>query len=79
MISILAVVAAIILLFSGRYPQSLFDFVMGLNRWVYRVLAYVLLMRDEYPPFRLDGGGTDPGSGPGPSLPNKPSLSTEIR
>ena len=34
---------------------------MGLNRWCYRVLAYVALMRDEYPPFRLDTGGTDPG------------------
>ena len=34
---------------------------MGLNRWCYRVLAYATLMRNEYPPFRLDTGGTDPG------------------
>lgn len=33
---------------------------MGLNRWVYRVLAYMLLMTDQYPPFRLDVGGDDP-------------------
>jgi hypothetical protein len=33
-----------------------------LNRWTYRVAAYVLLLRDEYPPFRLDAGGPDPGS-----------------
>jgi len=37
---------------------------MGLNRWCYRVVAYTALLRDEYPPFRLDQGGTDPGSAP---------------
>jgi uncharacterized protein DUF4389 len=61
LIALLALIAAVIMAFSGRYPQQLFDLVMGLNRWCYRVLAYVALMRDEYPPFRLDAGGTDPG------------------
>jgi hypothetical protein len=61
LITLLAVIAAVILAVSGRYPQRIFDLVMGLNRWCYRVLAYVALMRDEYPPFRLDTGGTDPG------------------
>jgi hypothetical protein len=61
LIALLALIAVIILLVSGRYPQQLFDLVMGLNRWCYRVLAYAALMRDEYPPFRLDSGGTDPG------------------
>jgi hypothetical protein len=37
------------------------------DRWCYRVLAYVALMTDEYRPFRLDTGGEDPGTIPGPA------------
>jgi hypothetical protein len=40
-------------LFTGRWPQGLFDFVVGVHRWGMRVNAYVGLMRDEYPPFSL--------------------------
>lgn len=49
-------IAAISLLFTHRYPKGLFDLIMGLNRWSYRVIAYVALMTDRYPPFRLDQG-----------------------
>jgi hypothetical protein len=50
------------LLFRNRYPRGIFDLVVGINRWAFRVWAYAVLMRDEYPPFRMDLGGTDPGS-----------------
>ncbi len=59
LIGILVLVAGFALLFTTRYPQGLFDFVLGLDRWVARVGAYVFLMRDEYPPFRLDQGGLE--------------------
>ncbi len=51
---VLVIFAAVALLFTGRYPVSIFDLVIGVNRWAFRVFAYAALMRDEYPPFRLD-------------------------
>jgi hypothetical protein len=60
LIGLLVLFAAVALAFVGQYPTGIFQLVMGLNRWVYRVIAYVALMTDEYPPFRLDQGGGEP-------------------
>jgi hypothetical protein len=60
LVGILVIIAGFVLLFTGRYPRSLFDFALGLDRWAFRVAAYVSLMRDEYPPFRLDMGAAEP-------------------
>jgi hypothetical protein len=50
---VLAIIAAVILLFTGKYPKDIFNLVIGMNRWSYRASAYVALMTDKYPPFRL--------------------------
>lgn len=51
MVSVVMFFAFWIILFTGKYPKGMFDFNMGYLRWSARVIAYMGMMRDEYPPF----------------------------
>jgi hypothetical protein len=73
LVGVLVLIAAVVLLFTDRYPETIFDLVVGMHRWAYRVAAYAGLLTDTYPPFRLDQGGADPagavGTVPDPTPP----------
>jgi Domain of unknown function (DUF4389) len=78
LVPLLVLVAGVALLVTGRYPEPLHDVVLGMDRWVLRVVAYVGLLTDVYPPFRLDLGGTDPGSGPALPVPAAPAVAVPV-
>lgn len=78
LLGLLVVIAGVILLFTTRYPRPLFDLIVGLNRWIARVVAYAALMTDRYPPFRLDQGGTEPEPQP-PAGPSSGPEAVDVR
>jgi hypothetical protein len=59
LVGLLVFIAVLILLFTKQYNLGLFNLIMGINRWIYRVYAYTSLLRDDYPPFRLDQGSLE--------------------
>jgi hypothetical protein len=51
---LLYIIAFFAILFTGKFPRGMFDFIVGTSRWNYRVSSYAfLLLTDEYPPFSL--------------------------
>jgi hypothetical protein len=53
--TVLTVIAFFVVLFTGRWPDGMRNFVINVMRWYLRVQTYFLLLTDEYPPFTLDG------------------------
>jgi Domain of unknown function (DUF4389) len=53
---ILAIAGILVTLFTGKYPKSIENIVVGLFRWIWRVNAYFMCLTDKYPPFALKAG-----------------------
>ena len=54
--NVVTLIAFFVILFTKKYPEGLFNFSVGYQRWMMNVDSYILLLRDEYPPFSLDAG-----------------------
>jgi hypothetical protein len=62
------IIAWFAILILGRYPRGMFDFVTGVSRWIHRVMTYLMLLTDAYPPFSFGQPATPPPAmAPGPT------------
>lgn len=76
------IVAFFAVLFTGKFPEGMRNYILGVARWALRINFYGMFLTDEYPPFSLDqspplGGGQAPGAGgtpppPPPAAPTTP-------
>lgn len=55
-LNVMVLIAFFAILFTKKWPRGMFDFAVQIQRWTWNVYAYVLLLRDEYPPFSGDSG-----------------------
>ena len=62
--NVVAVVAWFFILFTGQLPQGMGDFIAGVHRYQWRVISYVLFLREPYPAFGVPSGYADPGGDP---------------
>jgi hypothetical protein len=53
-VAVVTFIAFWVILFTGKYPKGMFDFVVVYLRWNNRLTTYLVLMRDEYPPFTIE-------------------------
>jgi Domain of unknown function (DUF4389) len=79
LVTVGVLIVGVTLAVTGRHPRGLYDLLVGVARWSWRVIAYVTLLTAAYPPFRLDQGDTEPDGEPllgtGAVLAVRPGLS----
>ncbi|MFI7542496.1 DUF4389 domain-containing protein [Actinoplanes sp. NPDC049599] len=74
LVTVGVLIAGLSLLFTARYPRGLYDLLVGVGRWNLRVIAYLILLTPDYPPFRLDQGDDEPDDDPpGPARAGDPA------
>jgi hypothetical protein len=61
---VVSIIAWFAILFTGQYPEGMYNFSVGVSRWYARVYAYMYLLVDEYPPFSLSPEQDQPGTQP---------------
>ena len=60
LVAVVGFIAWFAILFTGKYPRGMFNFVVNVQRWIHNVNIYEYMMRDEYPPFSGEAGKYPP-------------------